>query len=277
MYLFYIDETGNTDPDISKGKDFIFVLSAIGIFDQNWKAFYSQIISKKLEFVNRIFQTTGVRLPISDCEVKSNWIRIKKEREKRYFLKNLTNEELEDLVSVYFKQLEYHKLIFFSIVIDKREMLDYMDQEKIYKKSWELLCERIELYMKEKHNKHMAVLITDDVSKKNNTSLALKHSFFLRSSTSAELKLNHIVEMPMFASSELSEGVQLADLCSYSIYHVFKYQKTDYAYFKKIAPYLYNSCNTTSDKYDGLKIFPAKSTLVEFCRKCFIGLGEEDK
>lgn len=60
-------------------------------------------------------------------------------------------------------------------------------------------------------------MIADDMGKHQNCALAMRHARFLEKATTANLRLEHIVEMPLFVRSELSEGVQLADLCSYSI------------------------------------------------------------
>jgi len=59
--------------------------------------------------------------------------------------------------------------------------------------------------------------------------------------------------------SELSEGVQMADLCAYNVYHSASYNKPDYSFFKRMLPVYYNSQNTPVEKIDGLKVFPDTS------------------
>ena len=269
MYFFYVDETGNLDPDVSGGKDYLFVLTAVGLFDQRWKKFYHYITRKKRAFIEDIYNRTGRRLDLSECEVKSNWIRIEKERESRFFLKSLTVDELSELSKSYFDQIDYHNMCLISIIIDKRELDDFMDQNKLHRKAWELMCERIEMYMKERHSRHKAVIITDDVSRQANVSLAMKHAYFLEFGTSSGCRLHHVLEMPLFVRSELAEGVQLADLCSYCFYHAFRYEKYDYEYLRLISFNVYNSENTSEDKFDGLKVFPETSPLVAGCPECF--------
>lgn len=53
------------------------------------------------------------------------------------------------------------------MIIDKRYLEDYIYRHKLHRKAWELLCEHIENFMYEKHNKHKAILITDDINKKD--------------------------------------------------------------------------------------------------------------
>jgi len=272
MYLFYVDETGNLDPQVEGmkedgtrfEKDWIYVLTAFGIFEHKWKKFYYSIVNKKRDLIEKTCRPDEDRLNLSQCEIKSNWLRIEKERIKHPFLSRLSEEDIKDLVKRYYDQLDNIHLTYFSIVVDKRYLESYFDSHKLHRKAWELLCERIENFMREYHGKHKAILITDDVNKKANISLAMKHSYFLEQGTTANVKLKHILEMPLFVSSELSEGIQFADLCSYNVYHAFKYNDLNYSYFKMLYPLFYKSQNTDFRKKDGLKVFPDASPLQNF-------------
>ena len=104
----------------------------------------------------------------------------------------------------------------FSVVVDKRHLHDYMTQEKLHRKAWELLLERVEYFMWTEHDRHQAVMVVDDAGPQLNRSLAMKHAYFQDQGTSAGQRLRHIVEMPLFVRSELSNGVQLADMVSYT-------------------------------------------------------------
>jgi hypothetical protein len=271
LYLFYVDETGNLDTkDVHPGmdssvskKDWLYVLTGLGIFEHKWRKFYDPIAAKKRELIH----IHNAKVTLDQCEIKSNWLRIPKERTRHPFLSLLTEKEIVDLVAIYYRQLLSIPAALVSVVIDKRHLQDYMDSAKLHRKAWELLCERIESFMRERHPKHKAILVTDDVNKHVNLSLARKHAYFLESGTSAACWFKHIVEMPLFVRSELSEGIQAADLCSYNIYHVMRYQKPAYPYFEKIYPLFYNSSNTRQGKLDGLKIFPDESPLLNWWDK----------
>lgn len=267
MYIFYIDETGNLDTggmypgmDYSaSAKDWLYVLTGLGIFEHKWRKFYNPIVAKKQELIKR---HRAFHVSLDQCEIKSNWLRIPKEKQQHPLLSILAQDEIDDLVQTYYDQLLSIPAVLVSVVMDKRYLQDYMDSPKLHRKAWELLCERIENFLREKHPKHKAILVTDDVSKQANLSLARKHAYFLESGTSADCWFKHIMEMPFFVRSELSEGIQVADLCSYNIYHVMRYQKENYFYFNKISHLLYNSANTGKGKVDGLKIFPDNSPLL---------------
>ena len=91
MYLFYVDETGNLDPEVETvrqdgskvEKDWIYVLTAFGIFEHKWKHFYHAIVNKKRDLIEKVCRTGEDRFSLSQCEIKSNWLRIEKERKKQ--------------------------------------------------------------------------------------------------------------------------------------------------------------------------------------------------
>ncbi|MCB1152308.1 DUF3800 domain-containing protein [bacterium] len=268
MYLCYVDESGNLDlgSPITDDAPNIFVLTGITMLDHEWPRFSHGIDRRKNELRQKLFHTRGMHLELAECELKSNWVRISKERARRPFLDALSSDELTGLVSEFFAQIEFRKMTVFAVVIDKTLIHDYFDQDKLHRKAWELLIERVELFMTERHPRHKALLIRDDMGLQANRNLAAKHAYFLQSGTSANLRLDHIVEMPLFVRSELSNGVQLADLVSYSIYHAFRYQKPEYPFFQRLTGRIYTSSRTDADKLDGLKVFPPESPLTRFPR-----------
>lgn len=271
MYLFYVDESGTLDPETigtkSDGtafeKEWIYSLTAFGLFEHKWQRFYSPIIRKKRALMDNIYHRDSTKLELSQCEVKSAWIRIQKEREKHPFLSRLTVEETQELVNIYYSTMESLPIRFFSVVVDKRHLKAFMDRQKLQRKAWELLCERIESFMREFHSKHKAILVADDVSKQDNQSLTMKHAYFLEQGTSSGLRFNNIIETPFFVRSELSEGIQFVDLCSYNVYRAFRREEFDYPYFVRMLPKMYSSQQTSESKVDGIKVFPPESPLVK--------------
>ena len=172
MFLFYADETGNRDPRLEipqkngtiKPGDWLYVLTAVSLFEHRWHGFEKTINRRKGELTQRILRDRQVRLELADCEVKSNWVRIPKERRRHPFLGNLTSGELTDLIELYYRQLEHHRMHIVSVLVDKRHLPDYMDQEKLHRKSWELLLEQVEKLMRAKYGRHQAIMVNDDVS-----------------------------------------------------------------------------------------------------------------
>jgi hypothetical protein len=269
MYFFYVDETGNRNPRVEivrpDGRmvqnDWLYVLTAVSLFEHRWHQFEMTLRKRKVELMQRIFRDTGIRLDLADCELKSNWLRIPKERARRPFLANLTGAELTDLVALYYRQLGYQPMFIFSVVVDKRLLFDYMTEEKLFRKAWELLLERVEYFMRTEHDRHQAVLVVDDTGPQMNRSLAMKHAYFQDQGTSSGLLLRHISEMPLFVRSELSNGVQLADMVSYNLYRAFRSGDLDYSFFAQMVPSIWSCGTTPAEQIEGLKVFPDASQL----------------
>ncbi len=271
MYFFYVDESGNLDPSVSGEradgskfpKDHIYVLAAVSLYEHRWHGFEKVLNRKKWELIDVIRRAKPAQatLELADCEIKSTWIRIPKERLQRPFLAELTDLELKQLVDLYYQQLAHHYMRVFGVVVDKRHLHGYMDSAKLHRKAWELLLERIEAFLRDEHPKHQGVLITDDISRERNRSLAMKHAYIQSEGTAAGTWLRHIAEMPLFVRSELSNGVQLADLIAYNIYRCFRYENPEYPFFARIIQHLWASQNTRADLLDGLQVFPPESPL----------------
>lgn len=271
MYFFYVDESGTLDPAIigeradgsTFAKDHIYVLAAVSLYERRWHGFDKVLNRKKWELIDIIRRIKGLpsKLELADCEIKSTWIRIPKERSKRPFLANLTDLELKQLVDLYYHQLAHHFMRVFGVVVDKRHLHGYMDSAKLHRKAWELLLERIEAFLREEHPKHQGVLITDDISRERNRNLAMKHAYIQSEGTASGIWLRHIAEMPLFVRSELSNGVQLADLLAYNIYRCFRYENAEYPFFVKTLPHFWASAVTPSNVIEGLRVFPPESPL----------------
>ncbi len=262
MYIFYIDESGNRDIAHIETERF-YVLTAVGMYENHWKRFYFDLARPKRNIMERINSEYGINLDFAtDTEVKSTLLRNHKARQTHLFSKYQTDEERLLLVDEFYSQLDKCKAVIISVVIDKKHITPdtkLAEQQELHNKAWELLCERIESFMKECHPKHKAILVTDDTDKQKNLQTTKAHVDLYWNRASSGLQLSHIIEMPMFVSSATCIGVQLADICCYNVYRRFKNNDSTYEFFTKIERYFYNSNNTDPNKLDGLKVFPPGS------------------
>lgn len=294
MYFFYFDESGNRDPRAKRvlpdgteqTLDHLYVLTAVSLYEFKWRRFDRMIANLKLELRDHLYKTKSLDFDLADCEVKSTWLRIAKQREKESpFLHALTDKDRQRLVDCFFGQVGDHFMQIFAVVVDKRKLHAHMDHEKLHKKAYELLLERIEHFMAEYHPKHQAVIVMDDTDKTINRAVSMKHAFFQREGNRL-VDFKHIVEYPFFTDSKLSNGVQLADLCAYNVYRAFRDQDFKYAFFRRLLPHFYR--RGESGKLDGLKVFPEDSELVTFAREGWVefktkeptlwsGLSKEEK
>ena len=83
-----------------------------------------------------------------------------------------------------------------------------------------------------------------------------------------------ITEYPFFARSELSNGVQLADLLAYNVYRAFRDEDLKYKYFGMLVPHIYR--RPPGDVLNGLKVWPDASPLVELARAAWEEYRRED-
>lgn len=254
MYFFYLDESGEKNPAVKREEP--YVLLALGMHEFQVKRFEHAINARKIKLISEINSREGIKLDLADAEIRSSDVRIIKNREDHPFLKYLLPQELNDLIDLFYQQLEDRHIKIFASVIDKNCLDGYMDIEKSHKKAYELLIERAETFLKNLHKNQNAIFVLDNTSKQLNRIVAMKHSYFQRSGTTSNVKLNHILGLPFFVESYLSNGVQLADLCAYNIYRIFNTNNETYPYFEKILPYFYSSKRTRESKIDGLKVFP---------------------
>jgi hypothetical protein len=254
MYFFYLDESGERNPEVKRDEP--FVMLALGLHEYQSRRFETTLNGRKLILIQNIFDRTGIRLDLANAEVHSVDIRIPKNRAQHLFLRHLTDEEMNGLMELFYSQLETRHFTLMAVVVDKACLLDYMDRDKVTKKVYELLLERGESFIGNEHPKQQAIFVLDNTSKELNRSIAMKHAYFQRSQTSAGVRLQHVVEMPFFVESYLSNGVQLADLCAYNVYRAFRSENERYPHFQRLLPFFYKSSLTAPEKIDGLKIFP---------------------
>ena len=263
MYFFYFDETGDRGP-VPKNKQNIYVLTAIGLFERRWNAFSQEISEFKNKLRKRINQDRKSQLQLSDCEVKSHSLRHPvKEQKGGYnsFVHNLIEEEKRAMTDLYFSQLSKHHMRLFSVVVDKSKLRQGTAGETMHNKAYEYILERITRYLREYHRGHNGVIVMDDTQTQLNRIIANRHAH-LQQHGNTNLSFDQIIEYPFFTDSKLSNGIQLADLCSYNVFRAFNRPDFDYSYFQKLIPFFYRSKKSSKSKLDGLKIWPDDSPLI---------------
>ena len=276
MYFFYFDESGSRDPSIGtqeKPKDHLYVLLAVGMFEGQWRRFETAISGLKLALADHLHQSGKGPFELADCEIKSNWVRNVKERKERSsFLSGLAEDDIKRLVNTYFQQIAERRVVIMTTVIDKRSLYEHTTHEKLHKKAYEFMLERIQHYMREYHPKHNALIVMDDTGKQLNRAIAMKHAFFQRSGNQ-NMGFPAIVEYPFFTRSEFSNGIQLADLLAYNVYRAFKDENMDYPYFQKLLPNLYQGREQMV--LHGLKVWLENSPLVQLAQSAREALQKE--
>ena len=247
MYFFYIDESGNRDV---KKTDEPYVLTAIGMYENQWRGFNTHLTGMKTNLARQY----SPDIAQGQMEVKSNFVAKPTARKNSPFFSVLSDEDIHHISEHYLNQLDHAKMCIVASVIDKAELLGGTTQQQMHEWAHKLLLERIQHFMGNNHLKHNALIIMDDMGAKLNRSITLMHARLLRAGNEV-MKFRNIIEYPFFVSSELSNGVQLADLVAYTIYHTFRYEKPDYEFMRRIRPYISRLAENQAI-LAGLKIWP---------------------
>ena len=247
MYFFYIDESGNRDV---KKTDEPYVLTAVGMYENQWRGFNTHLNGMKTNLARQY--SPDIRQ--NQMKVKSNFITKPRARNNSPFFSVLSDEDSHHISAHYLNQLDRAKMCIVASVIDKAELREGTTGEQMHEWAYKLLLERIQHFMGNKHN---ALIIMDDAGANLNRSITLMHARLLNFGNEV-MDFRNIIEYPFFVSSELSNGVQLADLVAYTIYHTFRYEKPDYEFMQRIRPYISRLAENEAI-LAGLKIWPASN------------------
>ena len=265
MYLFYIDESGQRDKVLftngGNTPNHIYVLTAVGLYENDWNKFDQEISRLKLGIIKR----NNLKLELSDCEVKSSLFRSPKARKSSPFFNNIPQEDIDKLQTEFYNQLDSAKAVLISVVIDKRALDKGTSIEKMHQKAYEFLLERIRNHMKSNDSKHNAIIIMDDTGKNFNRNIAMLHAKFQREGNK-NVKFGKVIEYPLFTASELSNGIQLADLCAYNIFRAFVREDFTYTFFENQLKYYAKHTKTGVIFGAGIKVWPNQSALYKKCK-----------
>ncbi|MDX2085192.1 MAG: DUF3800 domain-containing protein [Candidatus Melainabacteria bacterium] len=222
-YMFYIDESFDQE---------IHVLVAYGFLYKHWFNTHQAVIRAK----QRVF-------PEKDAwklEIKSNWLRIKAERDKRAYLKKLTPDELKVLTDALYEVIlenAFQKICLAAVLDVKtnQEQQRYPYEPELY--TYKMLLSKVALFLK--RNDATGILICDETKQSKLHIENLRNCNDFDGEWDEDLR-QRIIENPLFVDSQYNNLIQLADLCAYNVFRVFKYNDPQYEYFQKIAPLIKN-------------------------------------
>lgn len=165
----------------------------------------------------------------NDVEIKSNWLRMPWEREKRYLQPfGLTEDRLERFVQNYYEMVATADLVLVAGVVDKQHMREDYGPNPWYAPAvaYEIVLQRVE---NELQGVGRVSVVIDDMTGKtprgNEYKENLKrHHARLRQRGSALLKGFEFTCLSgiKFVSSQASNLVQVADVVSYNVFRQFQ-------------------------------------------------------
>jgi hypothetical protein len=229
MYLFYIDESGDTSPISQKGTQYL-VLSGCAIHESD-----IQLIEKDWRLLKeKYFQNP-------DIEIKSNFLRyanpdVPQSSPLKLNLRSKYNE-LEAEVTSFLQSIP---TILFSVVINKEQFWQRQPSQNPYEQAYILLLEQFHEFLR--INDSLGICIIDpregQVEKHFfGNELGRIHTKLRWEDGNIWGKCERVVEKLLFSQSDTTIGIQFADLYCYPIFHIFEYNKKfgDYWRFDEVS------------------------------------------
>lgn len=266
-HAMYIDDSGTKDysptgtylPDQGPTRYFVFagVLATLDSASQLAQA----VKSAKRSIV-------GEKEP----ELKSNWLRMPHERERRYLSAfGITDDELDKLVDAVYKQVLAADIELIACVVDKAHMVERYGDKAFYPPAaaYETLTQRLQNRLK---GHGTCQVFVDDMTGKNpkgneHKKLLTRHHERLRKYGSKmmgpTMRMDSLGDL-RFQSSARSELIQVADLVAYNVYRQFvdygeewernASQLPAYSYFNRLASKFRKGPNSRVQGYGIVKM-----------------------
>ena len=161
-------------------------------------------------------------------EIKSNWLRIPRERERRYLKPfGLTNDDLKGFVESYYKMISSSDLTLFAAVVDKvHTQEDYEHPWYAPAVAYEILMQRI--VQRVRPPSSVSVIIDDMTGatpkgRQYRVNLKAHHEKLRRNGSQLIKGLDFSPVIPgiRFVDSAVSHMIQVADIISYNVYRQF--------------------------------------------------------
>lgn len=224
MYLMYIDESGDTIPLTSKGKNHLVLAGCI-------------IDEKDKVAVEREFREIKQKYYLdSDVEIKSNFLRyanpdiklgspIKLNDRKKY-------DELEAEITKFLKEIP---ALVVSVVIDKAKYWEKLPAENPYHTAYIFLLEKFQGFLEEQNSLGICIIDPREGQVEKSfigTDLDKIHHKLRWEEGGLYKKCPNVIERLLFATSDKTVGIQIADLYCYPIFHIYEYNKEKSAYWR---------------------------------------------
>ncbi len=223
-HKLYLDDSGqknylsNPDDYSRGGTSRYFALGAVLMPTKAIAEFQRKIIELKLEYFND-----------DSVEIKSNWIRNKKERTSQYIDKYEITPVLLDNFASKINDCFFDDDIFtLGAIVDKTKMHDLVERSKSYTTltdtvslALECLAQRVQDYLKpdEKCSFTMDIMSTNAESRR----IAKSYKSMIENNGNiVKFELSRIASRLIFADSKANHMVQLADLVAYNIFRQYK-------------------------------------------------------
>ena len=220
-YRLYIDDSGTKEyapeRNYNSGNTRYFVLGGVLTSIETAREISSTLCSVKREY----FGTDEV-------EIKSNWLRIPKERKKRYLLPyGMEEHGIRNFVEEYYSKLEELDFVLIACVVDKLHMAeDYQEPWYAPAVAYELMIQRAQREMEGKGFFSVEIDNMTGATPKHrqySENLRQQHAKMRQHGSSLQrgMAFDRLLGSLRFVDSAQSELVQVADIAAYNVFRQF--------------------------------------------------------
>lgn len=249
--VFYVDETGNTDPytiplAAKTGQTAIFCLFALALPLSDWRSFDREYLYLKRRFFQQEIARSKRRAEL--WEIKGNDLCAprNKESERRHaFLREV------------FDLCERYTASAFAVTFVK-DPVNVMNPHACYTLGLQILAERFNSYVSESSAYDHGILIVDSRVRAKDLRVTESYQSYVFGHDTGR-QLTCLVESPLFADSRHTAGLQIADNIAAALFgsHTHYYCRTipcipDYSHIQReYWPRLYALQFKSKRRYDG--------------------------
>jgi hypothetical protein len=214
LFLFYVDEAGTasyTQSTIEKHP--LFLLVAVGVHEANWRALEDAAREVKRKFFPRL---TPEQVELKGRDLQSA---LAGKAPKGSPLQNLTLEQARLFAAGVFGLFQPDLVTLFAVGVDQQAMKRrYTEPWPTYSVAYAILCQLLTRYLASSDSPQQGLLLLDRNSQAERRITDLQQvAQRLSEGAPTPVRLDLIIERPLFVESRRHHGIQLADLFAHTI------------------------------------------------------------
>lgn len=221
--IFYIDDSGtkeyaNSPEEYSTSGNTRYFCFGGALMDASESAVLGSRIA---DLKNKIFGN-------KDVELKSNWLRIPKERKEKYLNPyNLSEDDLKECVDKFYDIVSSSKITLIAAIVDKIQMKTQYGEDAWYPPAvaYEILLQRIVQEVTFPDTVSVVIDDMDGATPKGNQykkNLKNHHEKLRQHGSSLKKGLDwKPLKKAKFVNSAFSHHIQVADIVAYNVYRQF--------------------------------------------------------
>jgi hypothetical protein len=222
MYLLFLDESG-TPPTPAKGKDRYLVIAGVIIPEGAWHA-----IAKEFGEIRRDYKIKG--------EIKWKFFG-KSNNDKNSSIQHLPNQNKEDLRTDLFRILTKRRSVKIIACVTSVEAAyarpTIIDQDDVYHLTYKAVTERFQYFLQDASRvtsqNQFGLVICDHRMSGDDKKLRKRHNELLERRSDFTSSYDNLIETIFFSPSDVSVGLQLADMAAGAIHRSFQYGEHRFA------------------------------------------------